>query len=68
MDATQSARNGLERPRDRWMAHRLRLELCDGALKVGECRLGMRRGLRSSRTLDLMQRAHRLSDGRGEVE
>jgi len=50
------------------MPHRLSLELRERALNVGERGLGMRRGLRSPRPLDLVQRPHRLSDRRGKVE
>jgi hypothetical protein len=50
------------------MPHRLSLELCERALKVGERRLGMSRSLRSARPFDLVQRPHRLSDWRGQFE
>jgi len=68
VDSTQSGGHGLERRRDGGMPHWLGLELREGALEVGERSLGVRRGLRPAGALDLMQRPHRLRDGRRELE
>jgi hypothetical protein len=66
VDERERTGDGVERRVDGRMSAAGGLELREGAAKVAECHIGVGRDLAAA--LDLMERAHRLGDRRGEID